>query len=327
MRCWLNAASVVGLSLALAASASAACRLTEVAQMALTPLGKHFVVPATIDGVPRPMIVDTGSEVTLLTATAANDLGLKPDLDSAARPVVGVGQTTGDAHPNVVVPSLGFGDLVFRDRSTAVATMDSGGKPENDAVGLLGDDILSQFDVEFDFPGQTLTFYRAFGCYDTFLPWNGDFTAVPFSHRRAKIAIDVVLNNERTHAIVDTGNNLSFVSRSASALWGVPASEIGKTIGRSQSPLNRGQAMPLRSYAFDTMKIGGDVFLEKPIGVIDVDFPFASANIGLDYWASRKIWISYAADWMFIADDPSKATLAYPVDGADERAAAPAGAH
>jgi hypothetical protein len=272
-------------------------------------------------------MVDTGSEVTLLTAAAAADLGLKPDLGSAARAVVGVGQTTGDVHPNVVVPSLGFGDLVFRDRSTAVATMDSGGKPENDAIGLLGDDILSQFDVEFDFPGQTLTFYRAFGCYDTFLPWTGDFAAVPFRHRKAKIAFDVVLDDERTHAIADTGNNLSFVSSSAPALWGVSASDFGKTIGRSQSPLNRGQAMPVRSYAFDTMKIGGDVFVGKPIGVIDVDFPLASANIGLDYWASRKIWISYAADWMFIADDPAKVKLAYPVDGADGRPDGPARAH
>ena len=313
MRCWSRVISAVGLSLALAGPAVAACRLAKIAQIPLTPLGAHYAVMAKINEVARPMMVDTGSEVTLLAATAAKGLGLAPDSETHARPVVGVGQTTGDEHPNVIVPTLAFGDLVFRDRSTVVATMDNGASPENDAVGLLGDDILSQFDVEFDFPAQSLTFYRAIDCYQTFLPWTGDYAAAPFRRRKAKIVFDVVLNDERTQAIVDTGNNLSFVSRSASALWGVPPSAIGKTIGRSQSPLNGGEAMPIKSFAFDKFQIGGDLFVDKRMGVIDVDFPLASANIGLDYWASRKLWISYDNNWMFITDKPSSATLAYPV--------------
>ena len=317
MRHWPRVISAFGLLLAVAGPAVAACRLAKIAQMPLTPLGAHYAVMAKINDVAHPMMVDTGSEVTLLAATAAKALGLAPDSETHARPVVGVGQTTGDEHPNAIVPTLAFGDLVFHDRSTVVATMDNGSSPESDAVGLLGDDILSQFDVEFDFPAQTLTFYRAIDCYQTFLPWTGDYAATPFRHSKAKIVFDVVLNDERTQAIVDTGNNLSFVSRSASALWGAPTSAIGKTIGRAQSPLNRGEAMPIRSFAFDKFQIAGDLFVDKRMGVIDVDFPFASANIGLDYWASRKIWISYDNHWMFIADKPSSATLAYPVvDGA-----------
>jgi len=314
MRCLIRAASSVCVSLALAAPALADCGLTRIAQMPLTPLGQHYAVMVTINDVARPMMVDTGSEVTLLKASFVNEFNLKPDNSgSRARRVAGVGQTTGDAHPNVIASTMAFGDLVYRDRSTVVATMDSGNTPENDAIGLLGDDILSQFDVELDFPSQKLTFYRAYGCYGTFLPWSGGYTAVPFEHKQAKIAFDVILNDERTRAIVDTGNNGSFVSRSASALWGVSPSEITSTTGRAQSPLNRGEAMPIDAYSFDKIKIGGDEFVGKQMGVIDVDFPLASANIGLDYWAKRKIWISYGNKWMFIADNPSSATIAYPV--------------
>jgi hypothetical protein len=191
--------------------------------------------------------------------------------------------------------------------------MDDGKTPENDSAGLLGDDILSQFEVEFDFPSRKLTFYRSSGCYKTFLPWTSAYSAIPFDHRDAKIAIDVFLNGERTRAIVDTGNNVSFVSKHSNALWGVPYSAFVNTPAQSRSPLNDGKPMPIQAFTFDTVKIGDELSFQQKMGVVDVDFPLASANLGLDYWQSRKVWISYANNWMFVSDKPQAAALAYPV--------------
>jgi hypothetical protein len=312
--------------LEIAASGAAAwadCRLEQVSAMPLLSLGAHYAVMAEIEDVTRPIEVDTGAETTVLKADVAKELGLKEDPQHAIRSV-GVGQTTGDSHLNVIPSRLAFGALVLRDRSTAVATMDDGRTPEKESIGLLGDDILSQFDVEFDFPGRKLTLYREDGCYTTFLPWTGVFSTIPFDHHGAKVTIDVLLDSERTRAMIDTGNNLSFVSLSASALWGAATDDLAPTRLRAKSPLNDGAPMPVSAYPFTQVKIGDNVLHDKKMSVIDVNMPLASANLGLDYWSSRKLWISYLHQGLFVADDPSAVKLAYPIESAS--AAAPGAA-
>jgi hypothetical protein len=314
------AVSCLGFSLS--SPAFAACSLTKVTEMPLVELGAHYAVMVKINDVMRPMIVDTGAEVTVLKLSAANDLKLTLDASNAnLKPMVGIGQTSADVYPNVIPSVLAFGDLAYNDRSTAVAKIDDGKTPENDSIGLLGDDILSQYEVEFDFPSKKLTFYSAFGCYGTFAPWSGAYSTIPFDHRGAKVAIDVFLNDERTPTIVDTGNNGSFVSRSASALFGVSEEEFAKTKALARSPLNDGTSFPISTYKFDRLRVGDEVLSQRNMGVVDVDFPFGSANFGLDYWRTRKIWFSYRNNWMFVANNPSTAMLAYPVKEAAPMAA------
>jgi hypothetical protein len=310
-----RAVSCLCFSLILGAPAFAACTLTKVTEMPLLELGAHYAVMVQIGDVTRPMIVDTGAAVTSLTLSVANELKLRPDASlSKSSRVLGIGQTNAESYMNVVPSILGFGDLVYRDRSTVVAKMDFGNSLENISVGLLGDDILSQYDVEFDFPSNKLTFYRAFGCYETFTPWTGIYSTIPFVHARASIVIDVILNEERTRAIVDTGNDGSFVSRRSLALWGVSDSEISNTIGHMSSPLNGGSSFALKMFMFDKVKIGEESFSDRIMNIADVEFPLGSANLGLDYWRTHKIWISYRNNWMFLSDKEAITTVAYPVE-------------
>jgi hypothetical protein len=314
MKAAVPALACLCCSFVLTAPASAACVLKKITEMPLVELGAHYAVAVKINDVTRLMIVDTGSEVTLFKSSFADELNLAPDYSSSdLKPVLGVGQTQAEIHMNVIPSFLGFGDLVYRDRTTVVAEMDFGKQAENDSVGLLGDDILSQFDVEFDFPSRKLTFYREFDCYNTFSPWTGAYSTVPFDHHGAKIVLDVILNQERTKAIVDTGNNASFISRNSSALWDVSDDELSETKSRSTSPLNGGTSFSIRTYGFEKVKIGDEVFSKMTMRVADVEFPFGSANLGLDYWRTRKIWISYPNNWMFIANPPSITAVAYPV--------------
>ena len=305
------------LALIFATAARADCTLDKVSQMPLLSLGDHYVVMAGIEDIIRPIIVDTGAAVTTLTASTVDELSIKEDDDvDHAHPIVGIGQTTGETLLNVIPSKLSFGDVVFHDRSTAVATMSFGKMAEANVIGLLGDDILSQYDVEFDFPAHRLTFYREVGCYDTFLPWSGPFATVPFDHRNSKVTFDIMLNQERTQAIVDTGNPRSFIARTAPALWGSDTSDLSPTKATMQSPFNHGAAQYLSAYPFAKVVIGGDVYLDKRMSVADVGVPPAPANLGLDYWLNRKLWISYPRGWMFVADDPSSAKLAHPVNAA-----------
>ena len=297
--------------IALGAPGATACELVKVTEMPLFALGKHYATSVVLNDATRPMIVDTGAEVTTLTARVADEFKLPVDQATEAKPILGIGQTQAVVHQNVIAATFGMGDLTFHDRSTAVGDMDFGKEPEREAIGLIGDDILSKFDVEFDFPARKLTFYRTYQCYDSFLPWTGDYAMLPFDHHGAKVVVDVMLDQERTRAIVDTGNNMSFISRRSSALWYVGDSELLATRAISSSPLNGGTSSPVKVYTFETVELGGKTFHQLRMNVVDVEFPLGSANLGLDYWRTRKLWISYPSNWMFIADHASP--LAYPV--------------
>jgi gag-polyprotein putative aspartyl protease len=306
-------------SLIFGAPAYAACGLLKVTEMPLVRLGAHYAVKVRIDDVVRPIIVDTGAEATTINLSVADELALKRESSLAnARPAVGIGQTKAEAYPNAILSVLALGKLVFHDRSTTVAKMNFGDVPEQEAIGLLGDDILSHFDVELDFPGKKLTFYRAFDCYDTFVPWTGTYSTIPFVHDNAKIVVDVILNEERDQAIVDTGNPTSFVSRKLLARWRVNDSALSKTNGKMGSPLNEGTYFSVATYAFEVVKIGYEIFPATRVSIIDVDYPLTPINLGLDFWASRKVWISYPNKWMFVSKkDATK--VAYPVRTIDQR--------
>ncbi len=146
------------------------------------------------------MIVDTGAATTLLGAKAADDLNLKVDPSAPPpKPVLGSGRPRRCFISTSSPPVLGFGDLVFHNRSMVVASLDFGRSPEADAVGILGDDILSGYDVEFDFPDGRLTLYDEFACSDVFLPWTGAISPCPSIIATTKILVDI-FSRRRTNA-------------------------------------------------------------------------------------------------------------------------------
>jgi len=307
---WLEA----GLIFVCASTSVQACSLAQIAQMPLIPLGDHVAVLAKINAVMRPMIVDTGAEVTMLTSQAVNDLKLASDIDAGkVRPVLGIGQKSAMLHLNAMPATLALGDIVFHDRSTVVADMAFGPSPEQKAVGLIGDDILSRYDVEFDFAAKQLTFYEAKSCYETFIPWTGPYAQIPFDHHDNKIVADLTLDGERASAIIDTGNNLSFVTRKSSPFFGIPPEAFIDTKNKSTSPLNGGTSQQVQLYVFNKVQLGDEIFRNRPIGVIDVDLISGTANIGLDYFKDHKLWISYRTGLMYVSRDPVASKLAYPV--------------
>jgi len=314
LKSWLLAGSLALCAFGSLEPQAKACSLAQIVQMPLVTLGDHVAVLVKINQVMRPMLVDTGAEVTTLTSQAVADLKLKSDDDeSKVRPVLGMGQNSAALHLNALPDIFGLGDLVFHERSTTVADMAFGPSPEQKAVGLIGDDILARYEVEFDFSGKTLTLYEAKRCFDTFIPWIGPYAQIPFDHHDNKIVADLILDGERTRAIVDTGNNLSFVTRKSSAFFGVPADAFTDTKGKSTSPLNGGTSKPVQVFVFGKVRLGDEVYRNRPIGVVDVDLQVGTANIGLDYFKDHKLWISYRTGLMYVSRDPAASKLAYPV--------------
>jgi hypothetical protein len=208
---------------------------------------------------------------------------------------------------NALPAVFGVGDVVFHDRSTGVAVLD-GDPGVADVAGLVGADFLSQFDVEFDFAAKMLRLYRETGCDAAAPSWDGAFSRIPFRGEAGRIYVDAVFDGVSTSTLVDTGNPVSFILKSAPALAGVSPQSLVDTGSKIDTPMNGGKTFSVLSHVFDDVAVGDDHFRHVKFAVADIPVSHDMANLGLNYWSRHKMWIAYSHHQIFI--DKSSPALA-----------------
>lgn len=124
----------------------------------LTKARMVYVVTVDINGTPRNLIVDTGAEVTMLSANAAGMSMTTFRKTSATAGAVGVGgeaDKVQDATVNLTVGQLNLKQhdvLVVRDMANHTKSLGM------QIDGLLGQDVLARFaSVSIDYKAMTLT--------------------------------------------------------------------------------------------------------------------------------------------------------------------------
>lgn len=110
------------------------------------------------DGEPRMMLLDTGAGITLITPEVAQELGLvlSPQVDQYMQ-VSGILEAR-----SAVIPEVRIGRHTLRNVKVAVPLApvhdQAGGVT---TAGLLGNNVLSWFQVVVDYPGNELTLARS----------------------------------------------------------------------------------------------------------------------------------------------------------------------
>ena len=177
------------------------------------------VVSVTIDGQSKLMMLDTGAAISTLTRETIEELDLTPTL----REDLVVHDVRGNRIDRSVTPrSFAMGELRATDwrfwiqqgRERLGTT--SGGR----VAGLLGTDLLRQFDVELDFQRRTVKLFSPDHCEGRVVYWRPSVLAViPMDVDFAgQISVPVTLDGQRVEAMIDTGAassvmNLTFARR------------------------------------------------------------------------------------------------------------------
>jgi len=278
------------------------CTLYKVAEMPLIDIGEHFAVMGKINFQSSPFIVDTGAAATLIKDKVVGDNAIALDpIASHATAVSGIGNS-GPPIYNALPFFLGFGQIGFRDRSTVVARMGDLDGSLKDVAGLLGDDVMSQFDVEMDFPDRRITFYKNAGCRGQYAPWKEPYSSGAFRRHNSEIVIDGSANGHPLDVVVDTGAAMSFMSRRAALASGAKDADMTLTSASVVSPFNEGERMPVRSVAFSSFVVARSDLSGRAVGVVDVEVPGGDMLLGLDFLRTTKIWFGYSSGSIFIAD-------------------------
>jgi len=266
----------------------------------------RFTITAHINDHPVVMLVDTGAGHSAISPELAKQLHLPQDRRTRLT-VHGLGGDMKVAHP-VIARSFraGNGHLVDYEFEVAnVSTPGSKGQP-GAPEGLLGLDLLSYYELEFDFPHRTLTLYTQDNCSGNFIPWTGPFEVIAGRRQLdGQLFIPVSLNKVPINALIDTGAARSALGIDTAHDIGVPDEEL--RLDRSTYSFGV-PGVPVRAYEhhFNSLTVGRTTFQRAPLLIPDERLGVVQMLLGMDFFRQRKLWISFKTEQIFLQLMPAE---------------------
>jgi len=312
---WLLAIAVGLLGLPLCVQAQEppkSCSLRRVTELPLNESANRFTITAHINDRPVVMLVDTGAGHSAISPELVKRLHLPQDRRTSIT-VHGMGGDMRVAHP-VIARSFRAGDghLVNYEFEVANASVPGltgqPGAPE----GLLGLDLLSYYELEFDFPNRILTLYTQDNCNGSFIPWTGPFEVIAGRRQLdGQLFIPVSLNKEAINALIDTGATRSALGIDAAHDIGVSDDEL--RLDRATYSFGV-PGVPVRAYEhhFDSFTVGRTTFHRASLLIPDERLGVVQMLLGMDFFRPRKLWVSFKTEQIFLQLLPAERAVHAP---------------
>jgi len=210
------------------------------------------LVPVTLQGQPKFLLLDTGGAMTVLTPQAADELKL-----DRIRGNFKIFNVSGEMSDTFVHTSRVLGRLTAKD---IVFVIQPGSEPLGDdsrIAGVLAPDILQHYDVDIDYGAGKLNLLSPDHCEGKVIYWKTDTVAVVPMHLMdsGHIQIQVELDGKPVLAILDTGAYNTTLTRP------VAEHDFGLTMGTPDTPAT-GSLQDLKSatiyrHTFKTLAFEG----------------------------------------------------------------------
>jgi predicted aspartyl protease len=216
------------------------------------------VIPASLNGMPVQMMLDTGSIFTSITQSTAAKLGLPIGMGLGGTFVNNI-----NTNQKVLLSSLrlgkissGWGALVVPD-SMLPAPL----------AGLLGQDVLASFDVEFDPDHGKLNLFLPNTCTTDAAYWAhvAPVAVVPFNlSRSAHMVIQAFLDGKQVNIVLDTGASSSLMSiEAAKQIFNLADDDSRLKVVRD-AQINGGPSIHISAFPFSTLQFEG-VAITNPV--------------------------------------------------------------
>jgi predicted aspartyl protease len=299
------------LLLALAGCAQGSgCDLVQVAQVPLEPRGRLFAVPVTVNGHAISMMLDTGSEKSLLAEATVQRLGVNRDGRTST---VLVGAAGGSIRTDASIDSILLGGKPLPANRMAVDSLVG----YRGIDGILGLDILRDFDLDMDAPNRALTLYRVRRCERAEPPW--DEPAAPIagiSTRMGWLEMPFEIDGTEEIGVVDTGASSTMITPRLVQRLGLSDRDLANDRIVKLNVV-AGSETQARVHRFQTVRIGPITVHNADIIILAKDPPtlgggrrFREAVIGQDFLGNRRVWFSFSTDRLYISRNGNDAAAA-----------------
>ncbi len=288
-----------------APAAQAACAVDDQATVALRFDGGAITLPVEVNGITATFILDTGAQRSVVSEAAVQRLGLARDqwVGTTMRGIGGI-----DRRPNADPRSLSLGGvpLVRRtlnhDTSLTVAELPHATLGNEIIDGLLGRDFLSLFDLDLDVPAHHVTLYRVSGCTGRFLPWSGDYTAIPITTPTEQaIVVPVLLDGRPLRALLVSGAGSSLLGAPGIYKMGLDLASLSADPSAQIRGLGS-RVLMVHRHRFGALRVGNQTIASPELWVEPVRLsPIVDMLLGADWLAGRRVWISFTTQQLFVA--------------------------
>lgn len=284
----------------------AACVVRQRAGVTLDVVDSVILAPVAVNGIPGLFILDTGAAMTVVTPDAVRRLGISLD-EWTATTMLGVGGI--ERRRNAKPRSVELGGVALRRRSLArdqtlrVATLARVTVGNQTIDGLLGRDLLSAFDLALDAKQRSLVLYDVRGCAGRFLPWLEAYSSIPVENpAESALVVSVELDGVRLRALLDSGATQTLVAAPGMARLGLGLDRLSGDPNQVVSGMGP-HTVTMWHHRFREFRVGADTigapsFLVAPIQLT----PISDMLLGADWFAGRKVWISYATNQLFVTE-------------------------
>ena len=292
-------ASALGGATAAADIRAAGCGTSRVGEITVATLRNAPIVTLVANGAPLTLLLDTGAEWTILTPAAAKRVGAQTPRIEFDRQIRGLSGSL--ATNEVELRSFTAGDVAIPWRRVRVASLNMPSVFSGPLDGVLGADTLSSFDVDLDLPHHRMVFYGKQSCPSAAPAWAEPYATIParktFSNH---LSFPAQLDGHQVDTFIDTGAQLSVLSSKAALALGVTEAALSRdratvTLGAAAERLNS------HLHRFSHMEVGGEIVRNPALIVADVSLKDADLILGIDFLGSRRIWLSYGSQQIFLS--------------------------
>jgi predicted aspartyl protease len=280
-------------------AAGGGCGTGRIGEITVATLRNAPIVTLSANGAPVTLLLDTGAEWTILTPAVAKRIDAQTPRIEFQRQIRGIGSTL--QTNEVELRSFTAGEVAIPWRRVRVASVNTPSVFSGPLDGVLGADTLSSFDIDLDLSRHRMAFYTKQSCPGAAPAWTQPFTAIaagrsPSNH----LFFPVVLDGHRISGLIDTGAQVSVLSKRAALAGGVTEAALARdratvTLGAAAERLNS------RVHRFSRLEVGGEVIRDPELVVADFKLSEADVVLGIDFLSSRRIWLSYGSQQIFLS--------------------------
>jgi tetratricopeptide (TPR) repeat protein len=281
------------------AFASEGCRLGKVAELPITMAGTRPLINAKINDKEARFVLDSGSFYSVMSAASAAQFNLKLKPAPYGFYLRGIG---GDADTQIAtVKEFKMAGALFHNVEFLA------GGSEVGSEGVIGQNFLEQWDVEYDFSKGVVRLFKPDGCRKYRLAyWITPGQA--FSEMEIETVVQARLhtigvgyvNDQKIRVMFDTGAYTSVLSRKAAARAGIKIDSPGVVEAGYSSGFGRSRVKNYIATA-SSFKIGNDEEIKNArLRILDGDLPDADMLLGSDFFVSHHVFVANSQHKLYV---------------------------
>lgn len=263
--------------------------------------GTRPMIDTKINGQEVRLLVDSGAVFGMISDAMAEQLKLSLGPAPFGLSVRGIGGST--------IPSVG----TAKDFTIANVTLHNveflvgGSEPGGGAAGVLGQNMLVNWNVEYDLAKGLIRLFRDTDCSNQFLAYWVAQTQQPYTVTNIEKVTPqtphavghAYINGERIRVTFDTGAYQSVLSLKAAARAGVKLDSPGvveaglsRGIGRN---MIKSYIAPFASFKF----ADGEEIKNARLRIADISLDNADMLIGADFFLSHRVFVANSQDKIY----------------------------